>query len=108
MYKLLEAIIVKQLYTYSNIDYILESRETHRDSEGKRMGKVVKKVCYLREDQVEKMIECIYKSYKGGIRGFNESSLCRVAIDLLFSLDLDIHAFNTEEELLEACRDLVQ
>jgi len=72
------------------------------------MGKIVKKVCYLREDQVEKMIDCIYKSYKGGIRGFNESSLCRVAIDLLFSLDMDIFACKTENELLEACMDLVK
>lgn len=71
------------------------------------MGKVVKKVFYLREDQVERMIDCVYKSYQGGVRKFNESSLCRVAIDLLFSCNVDIPKFGSEEELLETCKALL-
>jgi len=66
------------------------------------MSKLGKKVFYLREDQVGQMIDCIYRSYQGGIRRFNESSLCRVAMDFLFSLNLDIPGFKSEEELLEA------
>jgi len=71
------------------------------------MGKIIKKVCYLRDDQVEQMIDYIYKSYRGGTRRFNESSLCRVAMDLLLSINPDPLKFETEEELLEACKALI-
>lgn len=70
-------------------------------------GKIVKKVCYLREDQVERMIDYIYTSYREGTRRFNESSLCRVALDLLFDLRLEIAEYESEEELLEACKAMV-
>ena len=68
------------------------------------MTKNIKKVCYLREDQVEKMIEYVFSTYKNGTRSFNESSLCRVALDLLFSFEPELNKFRTEEELLNACR----
>ncbi|MHB8172792.1 MAG: hypothetical protein ACYDG6_14895 [Thermincolia bacterium] len=66
------------------------------------MAKMVKKVFYLREDQTNQMNNYIFRSYKEGIRKFNESSLCRVAVDLLFSLNLDIPGFKSEEDLLES------
>lgn len=72
------------------------------------MGNLVKKVFYIREDQIDRMNEWIYKTYKGGRRRFTESSLCRVAVDLLFDCGLNIEEYESEDQLLEACRKLVE
>lgn len=72
------------------------------------MNGIIKKVCYLREDQVARLVDVVFVTHKNGKRTFNESSLCRVAIDLFLSLDLDIKEFSTEEELLQACKALIK
>lgn len=63
---------------------------------------LVKKGIYLRAEQVEILAGIVYENRKKGKRKLNESLLCRVALDLLFTINFDFASYDTEEELSEA------
>ena len=65
-------------------------------------GNLVKKGIYLRVEQVESLAGVVFENRKKGKRKLNESLLCRVALDVLFNLNLNFAQYETEKDLREA------